>query len=153
MSTDSDDEIILSDPWGIYFLQDGSELLHDSINNVTEQAAGLTLNEQNVSAQPKSAWGQHEKLTGEILNEAAQRTSAETYTNICVYHPTQNHKPSQDKSAIRPDYILVWSCNGVRRNTVVIDAKDYHSKLPRGEYTKICDNMRDTKVMGCLISL
>ncbi len=151
MATDNNYELVLSDPWRIEFLLDDSQLPYDLMNNVTAQTAQLSLNEQSALAQPKSSvsWSDHEKLTSKILNEAAQRAAAETFKNICVYHPTQNHKPLQDTpgDGIRPDYIIAWSCNGVRKNTAVIDAKDHHGQVPRKEYDKICDDMRETKVV------
>jgi hypothetical protein len=155
MSTEDNNESILSDPWWIEFLQDDNQVPYDLMNNVTAQAARLAINEQSVSAEPKSScsWSKHEKLTGEILNEAAQRAAAETFKNICVYHPTQSHKPSQDTPGIRPDYIIAWSYNGVRKNTAVVDAKDHHGQVPREEYVKICRDMRETKVIYSLLCL
>jgi hypothetical protein len=81
MSTDTSDEFILSDPWGIEFWQDDNQVLNDPMNNMTVQAASLSINEQNVAAQPKSpvSWVKHERLTGDILNEAAHRVAAETF--------------------------------------------------------------------------
>ncbi|CAF2957544.1 unnamed protein product [Rotaria sp. Silwood2] len=155
MFTDGSNEPILSDPWLIQFLQDDSQGLHDLVNNVTEQAASLALNEQNVSAEPKNSysWPEHERLTGEILNKAANRVAAETFKNICVYHPTQNHRPSQDGSTIRPDFIIAWSYNGVRKNTAVVDAKDYHGQVPRTEYDKIRRDMGETKATRGILVL
>jgi hypothetical protein len=151
MATDINYELVLSDPWGIEFSPNDSQVPYDLMDNVTAQAAQLALSEQSTLAQPKSSvsWSDHEKLTGEILNEAAQRAAAETFKNICVYHPTQSHKPSQNTpgDGIRPDYIIAWSCNGVRKNTAVIDAKDHHGQVPRKDYEKICRDMRETKVI------
>jgi hypothetical protein len=153
MTTNYTNESIFSDPWLIQFLQDGTQEPQDSVNNVAMQAGRLTLNEQNAPAQPKEScsWSEHEKLTGEILNQAAKRAAGETFKNICVYHPTQNHKPSQDGRNLRPDYVIAWSCNGVRKNTAVVDAKDYHGNVPRREYDKIRDDMRETKVSCSLL--
>ncbi|UJR19713.1 hypothetical protein I4U23_022847 [Adineta vaga] len=155
MSTDNDNELILSDPWGIYFMQDDTQGSNYSINNFTQQTAGLTLNEQNaaVSLKNSCSWYEHEKLTGEILNQAAQRVAAETYKNICVYHPKQNHQPSQNGSNIRPDFMIAWSCDGVRRNTAVVDAKDYHRSVPKREYEKICRDMCETKATRGILVL
>jgi hypothetical protein len=155
MFTDSNIESIVSDPWRIEFFQDDSQVPQDLMNNVTAEAARLAINEQNELVESKSScsWSEHERLTGEILNQAAQRASAETYKNICVYHPTQNHRPSPDAPNIRPDYIIAWSYNGVRRNTAVVDAKDHHGQVPRTEYDKICRDMCETKVICFLVCL
>ncbi|CAF0901740.1 unnamed protein product [Adineta steineri] len=155
MSTNANDELILSEPWLIQFDADGNQELNSAINNVTQQTAQLAINQSNRSTQPNNScsWSEHERLTGEIINQAAKRASAETYKNICVYHPTQNHKPSQDGSNIRPDFVIAWSCDGVRKNTTVVDAKDYHGQVPRREYDKICRDMSQTKATRGILVL
>jgi hypothetical protein len=81
MNTYDNYESNFSQPWWIQFLDDDNQGPHDSVNKVAEQAARLALNEQNLSSEPKvtSSWFEHEKLTGHILNEAAQRVVAETH--------------------------------------------------------------------------
>ena len=150
MSNNSDETAVFYGPWEIDFLQDDNRTLNDPVNSLTVQAGGLTIEEKPALSQSKNPcqWSEHERLTGEILNTAAQRAAAETFKNICVYHPTQSHKPSENTSGtgIRSDYIIAWSYNGVRKNTMVVDAKDYHTSIPRREYEKICHDMCETKV-------
>ncbi|CAF3888578.1 unnamed protein product [Rotaria sp. Silwood1] len=155
MTTDSNIESFFSEPWLIGFVQDDSQEPYDLVNNVTKQMATTELNEQNVSAKPKDfcSWSEHERLTGEILNQAAKRVAAETFKTICIYHPTQNHTPSQDGPNIRPDYIIAWSYNGVRKNTAIVDAKDHQGNIPRKEYDKVLRDMRATKATRGILVL
>lgn len=143
MTTDFSDELVLSSPWLIH-----SELDIDPMHQLAEQTAGLKLNGQNASALGKDTcpWAAHEKDAADILNQAAHRVCAETFRNISVYHPTQNHQPSSDGPNIRPDFVIAWSADGVRKKAIVADAKDYHSRLPRREYNKILRDMGLTKV-------
>ena len=143
MTADYGDELVLSSPWLIH-----SELDMDPMHQLTEQTAGLQLNAPNASALGRDPyrWPAFEKDIGDILNQAAHRVCAETFRNISVYHPTQDHQPSSDGAKIRPDYVIAWSADGVRKNTTVADAKDYHGLVPRREYEKIRRDMGLTKV-------
>jgi hypothetical protein len=149
MSAESDTNSILSEPWQIQFLEDDNQAVDDWVVRVSEQAGQLSLNEQNTSTEPKQTRScyLHEQTTHNALNEAAKRVSAETFKNVCVSHPTQNHTATQGGPNNRPDFTIAWSYDGVRGKTAVVDAKDYHSSFPREKYNKILEYMHETKVI------
>ena len=153
MSSNANNELDLSYPWLIEFHTDDNQEANDAVDNVVQQVERMKIIEPHENAHPEvsKSWMEHEKLTGEIINQAAKRAAAETFKNVCVYHPTQNHKSSRDGSNIRPDFVLAWSCDGARKNTAIVDAKDHHGHVPRSEYDKICRDMKETHVSNVIL--
>ena len=135
---------VLSDPWTI----DLDEIDDQSTVGLAAQTERLNLGESNAAAAAtvQRSWLAHERLTSEILDEAAGRVSAEMFRNVSVSHPTRNHTPSHDGPSIRPDFIIAWSHNGARKNTAIVDAKDHYGNVPSRDYDKILRDMSQTKV-------
>ncbi|CAF1395999.1 unnamed protein product [Adineta ricciae] len=155
MSLNANDELDLSHPWLIELHPDDNQEANNAVGNVVQQVERMKIIESHESAHlgVSKSWMEHEKVTGEIINQAAKRAAAETFENICVYHPTQNHKSSRNGSDIRPDFVIAWSCDGARENTAIVDAKDHHGHVPRSEYDKIRRDMKETQATRGILVL
>ena len=146
MAAQDNSDFTLSQPWMIFL----NETDDQGVSDLAEQTAQLNLGHSNggevAAAKFPPSWSVHERVTSDILHEAANRVSAELFRNVSVSHPTQNHTPSQGGPSIRPDFIIAWSVDGVRRSTAIVDAKDHHGHVPKREYDKILRDMSESKV-------